>query len=158
MNRFVFQNFQLLPTLTAVENVMISLELRGEKGLLAKAKDLLGRVGLGDRVDHYPLQLSGGEQQRVAMARAFFSSPQILFADEPTGNLDTKTSREVIGLFDKLNKERNLTVILVTHDQEVARYARRTIVLRDGIVICDTADFNEALKSLHSYEEFDVTE
>ena len=108
-------------------------------------------VGLGDRLDHHPAQLSGGQQQRVAIARALVNEPPILMGDEPTGNLDTKTSREVIELLEKLNEKRKLTIILVTHDQEVARNARRTIVLRDGTVVCVTENFNEALESLHSY-------
>jgi ABC-type lipoprotein export system ATPase subunit len=123
-----------------------------------KSRELLDLVGLGDRLDHHPAQLSGGQQQRVAIARALVNEPAILMGDEPTGNLDTKTSREVIGIFEKLNREKKLTVILVTHDQEIARFAHRTIVLRDGNIICDTCDFDEALKSLHSYEEFEANE
>ncbi len=113
-------------------------------------------IGLGDRLDHHPSQLSGGQQQRVAIARALINEPQILMADEPTGNLDTRTSQEVIELFAKLNQERELTVIVVTHDQEIAKHAKRTIVLRDGIIICDTADFSEALGSLHSYQKLEL--
>jgi ABC-type lipoprotein export system ATPase subunit len=151
---FVFQNFNLLSRTSAEENV--ELPLMYSKGISPKkrrerSRELLELVGLGDRFDHHPAQLSGGQQQRVAIARALVNEPPILMGDEPTGNLDTKTSREVIELFEKLNQERKLTVILVTHDQEVARFAHRTIVLRDGIVICDTKNFDEALESLHSY-------
>jgi ABC-type lipoprotein export system ATPase subunit len=151
---FVFQNFNLLSRTTAEENV--ELPLLYSKGVSPrqrrkKARELLGLVGLGDRLDHHPAQLSGGQQQRVAIARALVNEPPILMGDEPTGNLDTKTSREVIELLEKLNEERKLTIILVTHDQEVARNARRTIVLRDGNIVCDTENFSEALESLHSY-------
>ncbi len=151
---FVFQNFNLLSRTSAEENV--ELPLLYSKNVTPrqrrkKARELLSLVGLGDRLDHHPAQLSGGQQQRVAIARALVNEPPILMGDEPTGNLDTKTSREVIGLLEQLNEERKLTIILVTHDQEVARNARRTIVLRDGNVVCDTEDFNEALESLHSY-------
>jgi ABC-type lipoprotein export system ATPase subunit len=154
---FVFQNFNLLSRTSAEENV--ELPLMYAKGISARnrrkrSRELLELVGLGDRLDHHPAQLSGGQQQRVAIARALVNEPPILMGDEPTGNLDSKTSREIISLFDQLNRERHLTVILVTHDREVARYARRTIVLRDGNVICDTTDFDEALKSLHSSEEY----
>jgi len=134
---FVFQNFQLLPTLTAVENVMIPLELRGEKGLFKKAKELLGRVGLGDRIDHYPLQLSGGEQQRVAIARAFFSQPNILFADEPTGNLDEETANHVTELLFDLNREKRTTLVLVTHNTELAGNTNRILQLKGGRLIAD---------------------
>lgn len=156
---FVFQNFNLLSRTSAEENV--ELPLMYSKGLSARARrkksrELLDLVGLGERMDHHPAQLSGGQQQRVAIARALVNEPSILMGDEPTGNLDTKTSREVIEIFEKLNREKNLTVILVTHDQEVARFAHRTIVLRDGNIICDTTVFEEALKSLHSYEEFET--
>jgi ABC-type lipoprotein export system ATPase subunit len=158
---FVFQNFNLLSRTSAEENV--ELPLMYCKGLSPRARrkksrELLDLVGLGDRRDHHPAQLSGGQQQRVAIARALVNEPAILMGDEPTGNLDTKTSREVIGIFERLNKEKNLTVILVTHDQEVARFAHRTIVLRDGTIICDTKNFDEALKSLHSYEDFEADE
>ncbi len=153
---FVFQNFNLLSRTSAIENV--ELPLMYAKGTSTrtrrkKARELLELVGLGDRMDHHPAQLSGGQQQRVAIARALVNDPAILMGDEPTGNLDTRTSREVIELFEKLNQERQLTVILVTHDQEIARFAHRTIVLRDGRVICDTSNFDEALESLHSYQE-----
>jgi putative ABC transport system ATP-binding protein len=113
---------------------------------------MLRRVGLGDRLDHHPSQLSGGQQQRVAIARALVNRPSILMGDEPTGNLDSKTSREVIRLFRDLNKQDRITVILVTHDQNVARNADRTIVLHDGEVVCDTSDFAQALQSLQAVE------
>src|SRR5688572_532678 len=118
---FVFQNFQLLPNLTALENVMIPVELRGEGGSEKQAEQLLERVGLGDRVDHYPTQLSGGEQQRVALARAFINRPHILFADEPTGNLDAETARKVVELIFEMNDELDTTLVLVTHDVELAQ-------------------------------------
>ncbi len=158
---FVFQNFNLLSRTSAEENV--ELPLLYSKNVTARqrrdrARELLGLVGLGDRLDHHPAQLSGGQQQRVAIARALVNEPPILMGDEPTGNLDTKTSREVIELFEQLNEERKLTVILVTHDQEVARNARRTIVLRDGSVVCDTENFDEALESLHSYQAHEADE
>ncbi len=153
---FVFQNFNLLARTTAEENV--ELPLIYTKGISVRARrkrsrEMLELVGLGDRMDHHPSQLSGGQQQRVAIARALVNEPAILMGDEPTGNLDTKTSREVIGIFERLNREKNLTVILVTHDQDVARHARRTIVLRDGSIICDTTNFDQALQSLHSYQD-----
>jgi putative ABC transport system ATP-binding protein len=125
---FVFQNFQLLQTLTAYENVMVPLELRGEKNVGKKAKEILGRVGLGDRMHHYPTQLSGGEQQRVALARAFISSPKILFADEPTGNLDEENGTHVTELLFGLNREEKTTLVLVTHNLELA--AKTEIVLK----------------------------
>ena len=134
---FVFQTFQLIPTLTALENVQVPLELRGEPST-KRAQDLLARVGLADRLDHYPSQLSGGEQQRVALARAFSNRPKILFADEPTGNLDTTTGATVIDLMMELNRESGTTLILVTHDPELAIRARRTIRLRNGCVIADS--------------------
>jgi putative ABC transport system ATP-binding protein len=135
---FVFQSFQLIPSLTAQENVQVPLELRGEGDAPRKARDLLGRVGLGDRFDHYPTQLSGGEQQRVALARAFVHSPRILFADEPTGNLDAATGHAIIALMEGLNREHGTTLVLVTHDLELAGRARRTIRLADGVVVSDT--------------------
>jgi putative ABC transport system ATP-binding protein len=134
---FVFQSFQLIPTLTARENVQVPLELRGEPAE-ARAQELLDRVGLGDRADHYPAQLSGGEQQRVALARAFSIRPQILFADEPTGNLDAKTGATIITLMEELNRELGTTLVLVTHDHDLAARARRTIRLSDGRVVEDT--------------------
>jgi len=134
---FVFQNFQLLSTLTAIENVMIPLELRGEKGIKNKAKEVLDRVGLGDRMTHYPSQLSGGEQQRVAMARAFISSPKILFADEPTGNLDEETAKKVTDLLFKINKEEGTTLVLVTHNLQLAENTNRILQLKGGKLISD---------------------
>ncbi len=132
---FVFQNFQLLPTLTAVENVMIPLELRGEKNILPKAKDLLGRVGLGDRLHHYPTQLSGGEQQRVAMARAFMTSPRILFADEPTGNLDEENAAQITQLLFEINREAKTTLVLVTHNLELAEKTERVLQMKGGRLV-----------------------
>ena len=135
---FVFQSFHLLPTLTARANVQVPLELRGEDGR-ARAEELLERVGLGDRGHHYPAQLSGGEQQRVAVARAFAHRPKILFADEPTGNLDAANGQNVIALLGELNREQGTTLVLVTHDPDLARLARRVIRLRDGAVVEDSA-------------------
>lgn len=132
---FVFQNFQLLQTLTALENVMVPLELRGEKNVSAKAKDLLDRVGLAQRMDHYPTQLSGGEQQRVAMARAFITDPKILFADEPTGNLDEENSNHVTDLLFSLNKQQQTTLILVTHNLELAQKTERILRMRGGKLV-----------------------
>ncbi len=136
---FVFQNFQLLPTLSAVENVSVPLELRGESGARNSAAELLDRVGLGDRLDHYPVQLSGGEQQRVGLARAFIHRPKILFADEPTGNLDAETGASVADLLFDLNREANTTLVLVTHDIDLARRCGRIIRLRAGAVVEDSA-------------------
>ncbi|MEM1271628.1 MAG: ABC transporter ATP-binding protein [Bacteroidota bacterium] len=132
---FVFQNFQLIPTLTALENVMVPLELRGGSPPRAEAADLLARVGLGDRTGHYPTQLSGGEQQRVALARAFINRPAILFADEPTGNLDDETGQAVESLLFDLNREAGTTLVLVTHDLELAAKTGRTIRLKGGRVV-----------------------
>ena len=131
---FVFQSFQLIPTLTARENVQVPLELRGEEAR-GRAEELLERVGLAGRGHHYPAQLSGGEQQRVALARAFSHRPAILFADEPTGNLDAATGAGVIDLMVELNRERATTLVLVTHDPDLAKRARRTLRLRDGAVV-----------------------
>ena len=136
---FVFQSFQLISTLTALENVQVPLELRGERGAAERARDLLTRVGLGDRLDHFPTQLSGGEQQRVAIARAFANSPRILFADEPTGNLDSDTGAHIVELLESLNRESATTIVLVTHDLTLAARAQRIIRLSDGRVISDTA-------------------
>jgi putative ABC transport system ATP-binding protein len=134
---FIFQNFQLLPTLTAIENVMVPLELRGEKNIRPRALDLLEKVGLADRGHHYPSQLSGGEQQRVSLARAFSNSPKILFADEPTGNLDAETSEKVVKLLFDLNKEAGTTLILVTHDMELASKTQRIIRIKGGVITAD---------------------
>ena len=134
---FVFQSFQLIPTLTAQENIQVPLELRGEPAE-ARAAELLERVGLGERGHHYPAQLSGGEQQRVALARAFSTRPRILFADEPTGNLDSKTGDTVVQLMRALNEELGTTLILVTHDPTLATMAHRIIRLADGRVVEDT--------------------
>ena len=132
---FVFQNFQLLPTLTAVENVMVPLELRGQKQVRDEAVRLLERVGLGERLTHYPTQLSGGEQQRVALARAFINRPKILFADEPTGNLDAETGHLVIENLFALNASLGTTLVLVTHDMELASRAQRVIRLKGGMLV-----------------------
>ena len=136
---FVFQNFQLVPTLTALENVLVPVELRGQGGPAAEAeaRGLLTRVGLGERCDHYPVQLSGGEQQRVALARAFMNRPKILFCDEPTGNLDGDTAHAMVELIFGLNHEMATTLVLVTHDLELARRCRRILRLRSGAVIND---------------------
>lgn len=134
---FIFQNFQLLPTLTALENVMVPLELRGEKNIKKRALDLLDKVGLADRVNHYPAQLSGGEQQRVSVARAFSNEPKILFADEPTGNLDAETSDKVVKLIFELNKEAGTTLVLVTHDLDLASRTQRILKLKGGLVVSD---------------------
>jgi putative ABC transport system ATP-binding protein len=135
---FVFQSFQLIPTLTALENVQVPLELRGDDGAPARARELLARVGLGDRAHHFPNQLSGGEQQRVAIARAFSNSPRLLFADEPTGNLDSETGAHIVELLETLNRESGTTIVLVTHDLNLARRAQRIIRLADGLVVSDT--------------------
>jgi putative ABC transport system ATP-binding protein len=135
---FVFQSFQLISTLTALENVQVPLELRGDRGAGARAKDLLTRVGLSDRLHHFPTQLSGGEQQRVAIARAFSNSPRILFADEPTGNLDSETGARIVALLESLNRESKTTIVLVTHDLALAAHAQRIIRLSDGRVISDS--------------------
>ena len=134
---FVFQSFQLIPTLTALENVQVPLELRGDAGAPARARELLARVGLGDRVHHFPNQLSGGEQQRVAIARAFSNAPRLLFADEPTGNLDSETGAHIVELLETLNRESRTTIVLVTHDLALARRAQRIIRVADGVVISD---------------------
>ncbi|HEX7980535.1 MAG TPA: ABC transporter ATP-binding protein [Gemmatimonadaceae bacterium] len=134
---FVFQSFQLIPTLTALENVQVPLELRGDDGAPARARELLTRVGLGDRAHHFPNQLSGGEQQRVAIARAFSNSPRLLFADEPTGNLDSETGAHIVELLETLNRESGTTIVLVTHDLNLARRAQRIIRLADGVVVSD---------------------
>jgi putative ABC transport system ATP-binding protein len=150
---FVFQSFNLLARTTALENVELPLLYRG--GMSAgerhkHATEILTRVGLGDRLDHQPSQLSGGQQQRVAIARALVNNPSILMCDEPTGNLDSKTSKEIIQLFRALNRESGITVILVTHDPDVAKATRRIVVLRDGLIVEDTADYAEAMQALHA--------
>ena len=134
---FIFQNFQLLPTLTALENVMVPLELRGEKNIRAHALELLAKVGLANRAHHYPVQLSGGEQQRVSIARAFANTPRILFADEPTGNLDAETSERIEELLFSLNREAGTTLILVTHDPELAEKTNRIIRIKAGTIADD---------------------
>jgi putative ABC transport system ATP-binding protein len=135
---FVFQNFQLLPTLSALENVMIPLELRGEKNIEPRAKELLSRVGLGERMKHFPSQLSGGEQQRVAIARAFIGNPQVLFADEPTGNLDEETAGGVTDLLFEINREMNTTLVMVTHNLELAHLTGRILKLHGGKLVEDS--------------------
>ncbi len=132
---FVFQDFQLIPTLTALENVAVPLELRGDADATRIGKKLLEKVGLGDRYDHYPSQLSGGEQQRVAVARAFSNKPEILFADEPTGNLDQETGKKVIELLIELNEESGTTLVIVTHDMELAKKTERILKLRGGRIM-----------------------
>ena len=139
---FVFQSFQLMPTLTALENVMVPLELRGEKAIRNEALELLDRVGLSDRHHHYPTQLSGGEQQRVSLARAFANKPRILFADEPTGNLDEETSGKVEELLFELNREAGTTLVVVTHDPDLAGKTERIIKLKGGLVVSDEPTTN----------------
>jgi len=134
---FVFQNYQLLPTLTALENVMVPLELRGGRQVRSAAEELLGKVGLGDRGHHYPAQLSGGEQQRVALARAFINKPKLLFADEPTGNLDNETSARVVETLFSLNHDSGTTLVLVTHNMELAERTERIIRLKGGLMVSD---------------------
>ena len=129
---FVFQNFQLIPTLTALENVMVPLELRGEPGAEKTARGWLEKVGLGNRLHHYPAQLSGGEQQRVCIARAFSNSPKILFADEPTGNLDAENAAGIVDLIFDLNRTANTTLVLVTHDMELAKRTQRILKIKGG--------------------------
>jgi putative ABC transport system ATP-binding protein len=134
---FVFQSFQLIPTLTAIENVLVPLELRGETGREKEAEELLREVGLGDRLDHYPLQLSGGEQQRVALARAFIHRPKILFADEPTGNLDADTAGPIVEMLFRLNREAGTALVLVTHDPALAAKARRVVKMSGGKIVAE---------------------
>ncbi len=153
---FVFQNFNLLARTSALENV--ALPLLYCRGMSTherreRAMAMLQRVGLGDRMDHHPGQLSGGQQQRVAIARGLVNQPSILLADEPTGNLDTRTSRDVMRLFEDLNTESGITLIVVTHDAEVARFSHRTVVLRDGLVVADTPDFSQALQALQTVRD-----
>ena len=132
---FIFQDFQLIPTLTALENVSVPLELQGEKGARREALELLEKVGLSDRSHHYPSQLSGGEQQRVAIARAFCNRPRILFADEPTGNLDEETGEKVVQLLFDLNKEAGTTLVIVTHDLELAQKTQHILRLKGGKIL-----------------------
>jgi len=134
---FIFQNFQLLPTLTALENVMVPLELRGLKNIKPQAMELLDKVGLAERAHHYPIQLSGGEQQRVSLARAFSNKPAILFADEPTGNLDAETSEKIIKLLFDLNTDAGTTLVIVTHDLDLASRTGRVIKMKGGLIIAD---------------------
>lgn len=149
---FVFQNFNLLARTSALENVELPMLYAKGVGVRQRhraGRDMLEKVGLGDRMHHHPGQLSGGQQQRVAIARALINQPSILMCDEPTGNLDSKTSKEIIKLFRDLNRESNITVILVTHDQAVAQAADRIVVLRDGGIVCDTSELAQAMQSLH---------
>ncbi|SCY04355.1 putative ABC transport system ATP-binding protein [Nonlabens sp. Hel1_33_55] len=132
---FIFQNFQLLPTLTALENVSVPLELQGDKKASSRASELLQKVGLGDRLDHYPSQLSGGEQQRVALARAFSNRPSILFADEPTGNLDEETGEKVIKLLFDLNKDAGTTLVIISHDLDLAARTQQILRLKGGQIL-----------------------
>ncbi len=140
---FIFQNFQLLPSLTALENVMVPAEIRGDTDSRDRARDLLNQVGLGHRLHHYPIQLSGGEQQRVAIARAFVNRPRILFADEPTGNLDTETARDIVRLIFDLNATNGTTLMLVTHDRDLTRNAHRVIRLKGGRMVSDSRNGSE---------------
>jgi putative ABC transport system ATP-binding protein len=138
---FVFQSYQLIETLTALENVLLPYELNLEGSGIAQARRLLGEVGLSERVNHYPIQLSGGEQQRVALARAFIVEPPIVMADEPTGNLDSANGRMVLDLLLERNRKAGTTLVLVTHDPEIASRADRKIVLRDGLILEDTLPY-----------------
>ncbi len=158
---FVFQSFNLLSRTSAIENV--ELPLLYSRGISARERkqraiELLQRVGLGDRLHHHPGQLSGGQQQRVAIARSLINRPSILMADEPTGNLDTKTSREVMDLFQQLNEEENITLIVVTHDSAVARHSKRMVVLRDGLIVADTCDFTQAIQAVQNLDDDDLTD
>ena len=134
---FIFQNFHLIPTLTAVENVVLSAELNNTPGATKKSEDLLGMVGLGDRMQHYPGQLSGGEQQRLSLARAFINEPDIILADEPTGNLDSKNSDRIIKLIRELHRVKQATIVLVTHETQVANQSQRILTLEDGQITAD---------------------
>src|SRR5271170_383166 len=145
---FVFQSFQLIPTLTALENVLLPHELNGSGNGRAAAIDLLRSVGLGDRMHHYPVQLSGGEQQRVALARAFVLEPPIVLADEPTGNLDSVNGQHVLDLLTTRNRDAGTTLVLVTHDKQLAAMADRTIVIRDGMVVADELKAAEVLQEV----------
>ena len=134
---FIFQNFHLIPTLTAIENVILAAELNGTSSAHKKSKDLLGMVGLEDRIHHYPTQLSGGEQQRLSIARAFVNEPNIILADEPTGNLDSTNSDFVLKLILELHRVRNATIVMVTHEQHIAQKAQRIIAMSDGNIVSD---------------------
>ena len=134
---FIFQNFHLIPTLTALENVVLSLELNNTPGATKKSEDLLSKVGLGDRLNHYPAQLSGGEQQRLSIARAFVNEPDIILADEPTGNLDSKNSDHIMDLIQELHQVKQATIILVTHESQIANQSQRILTLEDGKIISD---------------------
>lgn len=147
---FIFQSFNLMPTLTALENVMIPLELRNSKHTFDKAKELLEQVGLADRMHHYPAQLSGGEQQRVSIARAFSNSPQILFADEPTGNLDGETGNTIENLIFDLNKALGTTLVLVTHDLELASRTERILQMKNGKIVSDQKTTSVKLNNAQS--------
>ena len=146
---FVFQSFQLIPTLTAIENVLVPLELRGETGREKEAEELLREVGLGDRLDHYPLQLSGGEQQRVALARAFIHRPKILFADEPTGNLDADTAGPIVEMLFRLNREAGTALVLVTHDPALAAKAHRVVKMSGGRIVAEEVHPQHRLSLIH---------
>ena len=153
---FVFQSFNLLARTSALENVELPLLYsRGVTGRQRRqrAVEMLDKVGLADRMDHHPGQLSGGQQQRVSIARALVNNPAILMADEPTGNLDSRTSKEVMALLGELNHTSGITIVLVTHDQDIARHADRVVVLRDGQIVEDTTDFDRALAALHGRQE-----
>jgi ABC-type lipoprotein export system ATPase subunit len=157
---FVFQNFNLLNRTSALENVELPLlYAKGVSGRERKkrALQMLERVGLGDRVDHHPGQLSGGQQQRVAIARSLITKPKVLMADEPTGNLDTRTSKEVLALFRQLNEE-GLTLIVVTHDSNVAQHSKRMVVMRDGLIVEDTTDFAQAFQAVHYQADLEALE
>lgn len=149
---FVFQSYQLIPTLTALENVLLPFELNIEGNGLKQARSLLEQVGLAERMEHYPIQLSGGEQQRVAIARAFIIDPPIVMADEPTGNLDSQNGRLVLDLLLQRNREEKTTLVLVTHDPEVAKQADRKIVLKDGLIVEDTMSAETAEAVLQGEE------
>ena len=141
---FIFQSFQLLPALTALENVMLPLELAGDTDARRSSKDILDRLGMAERLDHYPRQLSGGEQQRVAIARAFVVQPQLVFADEPTGNLDAATGNAIISQMFELNREKDTTLVLVTHDENLARHCQRRIELAAGRIVEDSSQNQES--------------
>jgi len=150
---FVFQSFNLLPRTSALDNVIMPLTYSAvdvsDREARSRAKELLQRVGLGDRMDHDPSQLSGGQQQRVAIARSLVNQPKLLFADEPTGNLDSQTSEEVLRMFQQLNEKEGITIILVTHDANVARHARRVVRIVDGLITDETAEPDAAIQALH---------